>query len=169
MAVGLASKPWRHTISWLQIDKQASRGINLAMSRRLITIAVGARHAALVVAVLATLMLVFGVHLHQAVAQQGRLASGEQCSDHHESHAPQHLASIFTSEHTAPRNGQGDDVPDPDGCGSCHCQMPSTTTAVLHPIPMFVDPGLADVARHAHDVLIPDSLSFEPDPPPIRG
>jgi len=138
------------------------------MLRRFFVSIISARCLAAVLGLAVTLMMILGIHLHQAVPQQAHPAH-DQCADHHASHASQHLASIFTAEHAAPRTGEGNDVPDPDGCGSCHCQMPNTTTAVLSSLPEFTDSGYADVVCSMFDVIIPDSLSFKPDPPPIRG
>ena len=136
------------------------------MLHRVLHLVSRARHHVVVtVAILATLMTVFGVHPHQAAP----VGSGEPCSGHHDSHASQHLVSTFSSGHTAPWVGPGDDGRAADGgCGS-YCQMPGTTEMVLNPLLWFVDSGYTAVLRQSLDLAIPDSLSFKPDPPPIRG
>lgn len=137
------------------------------MLRRILRLLTRAGHQAVVaVAVLATLTTSFGIHLHQA----GPVATDEPCSGHHESHAPAHVTSTFSSGHSAHALGQGHADPAADGgCGSCHCHMPGTTVAVLDPLLWFSACGYSAILRQSHDLAIPDSLSFEPDPPPIRG
>lgn len=136
------------------------------MLRRILRLLTRAGYQAVVaVAVLATLTTSFGIHLHQA----GPGPAAEACADH-ASHVPTHVASTFSPRHGTQAVDLGHDEPAADGgCGSCHCHMPGTTVAVLNPLTWFSACGYSAILRQTHDLAIPDSLSFEPDPPPIRG
>ena len=133
----------------------------------------GVRHLLLVVAILATLTATFGVHLHLAVAKHHQHAACGSAHDghhHHDGHdgADQVVVSKFTGVTVdGLSDGQGKALPDPDSCGHCHCQVPSTDLPAS--VPLFAASGFSIVVHLSHDILIPDGITYQPDPPPIRG
>ena len=142
----------------------------------------GVRHLLVAVAILATLTVAFGVHLHFAVADH-QYAIGERGPDGHDAHHRHHrhhhhddqnshdghdVVSKFTGDNvTGECDGEGNVPSDPDGCGHCHCSVPSTILPTA--APQLADSGFTRIVHRTHDVAIPDSISFQPDPPPAKG
>lgn len=138
----------------------------------------GVRHLLVAVAVLATLTAAFGVHLHVAVADHQHVhADGERCVDGHDGHHHHDdqnghdgndVVSKFTGDNVAGEcDGQGNTPSDPDGCGHCHCPVPSTNLPA--PAPFFAESGFTRVVHRTLDAAIPDGVSLQPDPPPAKG
>jgi hypothetical protein len=109
------------------------------------------RHAAVGVAVVSVLMMTLRVHLHA------------QIDDGHGHGVELSLGGALDDVPGTPANP---DAGDPDGCGYCHCPASSVMIA---DIPAFVFHNqVAGLARLVHPAAAPDSLSYPPDPPPIR-
>jgi hypothetical protein len=111
------------------------------------------RHAAVGVAVVSVLMMTLRVHLHAQIDDGHGHGHGVELS----------LGGMPDDEPGVPANP---DVADPDGCGSCHCPVASVMVAEL-PAFVFHD-QVSGLARLAHPAVVPDSLSYPPDPPPVR-
>lgn len=104
------------------------------------------RHAAVGVAVVCVLMMSLRVHAHAH-------------TDDGHGHGTE--LSLGT-----PPDGEPDAPADPDGCGHCHCP-PSSVMIAETPALAFQD-QVTGLARLAHPAAVPDSLSYPPDPPPVR-
>jgi hypothetical protein len=111
------------------------------------------RHAAVGVAVVSVLMMTLRVHLHAQTDDGHGHGNGVVMS----------LGGAFDDEPGVPT---GPDAADPDGCGSCHCPASSVMMADI-PAVSFHD-QVAGLTCLAHPAAAPDSLSYPPDPPPVR-
>jgi hypothetical protein len=117
----------------------------------------GVRHLMVVLAVLATLSLAFGLHLHvepgHGVDVVTKFDVGDQpdCGCGHVEHEPhQPLTQV-----------------DPDGCGHCHCPAPvgDLPAAGAEFIAASVVLTLSFLAVVQND----NGISYQPDPPPAKG
>lgn len=113
----------------------------------------GLRHAAIGVAVLSVLMMAFRVHLH------AHPSAG--CGHGHD--IGMSLGCAIDDDAGQPSEP---DAVDPDGCGSCHC--PSSPLMISGTPGIAFHVQVADLARPVHPTDVPDSLSYPPDPPPVR-
>jgi hypothetical protein len=96
------------------------------------------RHAVLGVAVMAVLLSAFGVHSH-AVETDNAIGC---CLD---------------------------DLPaDPELDGDDHCHCPPPAAMAGDTTALSCSASVATVSRTCHHGNLPDSLSYPPDPPPVR-
>ena len=108
-------------------------------------LAIAVRHGLVMVAVCAVLLTALRVHGH-----------GD--SGHADDQPHMHACAID--------HGDPDDHTDPDDCGHCHC--PSSAVTVPESLPCLSRVPANPAPGYWTLVLVPDSVSYQPDPPPNR-
>lgn len=111
------------------------------------------RHATIGLAVASMLMMALRIHLHA------------QSDDGHW-HGHGFELPLGSEIDDTPGAPAAPDAADPDDCGSCNCPGSSVLIAEL---PAFmIHDQVAGLARLDHPAAVHDSLSYPPDPPPVR-
>lgn len=123
----------------------------------------GVRGLLLATVVLSVLLVNVGAGFHLASSGPHDHAYDEPCADHAgHGHAGDHGHALDDVA-----NVSDDASTDPDDCGHCHCPTPSSD--LPGSIPAIVGSGFTVVTRQPPDARALRGISFQPDPPPVRG
>jgi len=120
--------------------------------RRLACILIkGLRHAAVGVAIVAVLMTLFQVHVHHQQA---------------DGHVHTDGLSMSCAFDDVPADPAMPQPTDGDGCGCCSCPPTHALAVDSERIPLHATVEIIEPISHT--IVVPDSLSYPPDPPPAQ-
>lgn len=125
----------------------------------------GVRGLLLATVILSMLVAGAGADLHLALSEPHGHADEAGCPGllahgHSADHAVGHV-------HGDAVDATGGAATDPDDCGHCHCPSPSSD--VPGSVPAVPASEMVDVMRLPLDEVALQGISFQPDPPPVRG
>ena len=126
----------------------------------------GARHLLVMLAIAAVVMMSVGFHVHSESDMHAHAEATPTCN--HAGHAVTKFSGQLreNTSDTDPKNDPSGTL-DPDGCGHCHCQVPTTDLPVT--VNYLNDANLLSVLLLPTEPVVLDGISLQPEPPPIRS